>query len=92
MMALLQQQPHPGAVQKAEIAEAEQFRQAKHGLIKLLGAVDIGDAEGNLADMAEIEASRLILRRRRAFHAQAVDNGDKNKIGTFCWLAKATAW
>jgi hypothetical protein len=58
MMALLQQQPQPGAVQKAEIAEAEQFRQAKHGLIKLLGAVDIGDAEGNLADMAEIEAHR----------------------------------
>ncbi|HZX86675.1 MAG TPA: hypothetical protein VFF19_24105 [Reyranella sp.] len=50
-----EQQAHAGAVEERQVAEAEQLAQSDHLFIERLGAVDVGDGERDLTDLAEVE-------------------------------------
>jgi len=62
----LQHQAHAGAIEKHQVAEAEQLRQAQLVAIELLRAVGIRDRQGDLPQRGELDHGTL------AFSAAAV--------------------
>jgi hypothetical protein len=58
----IEQQPYPGAIEKAQVSEAVELPQPDDGFVELSGAVDIGDGQSDLPDLVEIQEQARLLR------------------------------
>src|SRR4051812_19271230 len=54
----LEHQTHAGAIEEGEVAETVEVAQAENVAIEGFCPVDIGDSQGDLAEMVEIEQHR----------------------------------